>query len=1667
MANQFQKINFRDLSRGIDQRSAPTSIPDGFAEDLQNVDTNSNGFLSKRPGYQGYYGYLPVRVLNIQHIDTSIVFTIDSSFDTTGVDNIPIVVYGRLSGSQSGDWSDSDNAEYYLIATVDLRYVLDSGSNTLTVPETETGINTDTQFAAVVASLSATDNSSSFIFADSIDINDSDPFDVDVNYTVPVDTAAFIYFSDKTPVVGTTYVQEDTIPSTSTTTVTIPLSSHNLTSFSIIPQFYYHSGSEWVQFIPNFATVDVTTGEVQYQVTNSGGSGLAVRAILTAAPVPNTMSISIPPMTTDTMTITTDEDFYFMSVWSSSGSLLSLVIPDAIVRDSNNNTIDVTITNSSVSTTSYTAYYEFTELTSSTITVTDNSNTSTTYADSEPQLTIWGIPHAGHYDDAHPNGGMVNHIDSYRSELVEYLVSGVGGNIFKAGERDAVGVSYLIPTTDVDLEARVSAATTIGPAFQTSSTGRTRGCVGSSNVVDGYNPVTAVSLASSGVTTYTIDFQSKTGLLSTAINTAGNIPDYLTVTGMAHAVHNGRFKILSTNDSSNTITVSNPLVTLSDFDETGALGLAGSFTDEIPLVDFSRFLAGDTISCSILEATAGNSSQDTVQVYDVTDNVSMPGGLAIFGSRSASIAPVEDTTNFVTGDMCGLTGVNRKVRITYINNDDDQDIDTITGDGTTATVELANPHHLRNGQQVVLLHTDEDDYTGIHTITSIPTIYSFTFASSSTASVLLGSDAIVAGQTLEFDEELDVQDAAATPTSVTVEGRWIPIEAPDTEDNIPDTTHYRYFDDGDYADQSTLRSTMVSNNLYLTNHADEVFKYDGSTNYQAGLFRWQPELFAQVDTTVPSILESSVRITYSAVDTAENSLEVDTTAPFSVGSRVVDDDTDDIYTVSSIDVTNTKLFFVEPLAAVIGGSDTIRLTSRFKYYFRLNAIDANQNVIASAVTGANDFIVDLNDSGQIHLRLVGFPAWGVYDYDRIELQVYRTTANTEAPFYLVRTVDVSFDVGDGYIDIQDGTTDETLAKTANLDAVNTALKGAELGTAWTQPPRSKYVTTAENRMILANIKDYPELDIVLRKNPESVAVTAANLADIKLLLHKDVNDVSTTTNMVDRATYQWRTSGAVTITPATDITASTADFTVTKTAHGLSVGNWVYLFHAAQGTTNKLTFAGWHQISSVTADTFTILFNSDGTDGGANDVNRYVTAVTPTDIPVWIGTDGNRNQVGSEIINEFTAVTRMAEAINASMRLSVSSGFKPWVVAQAGSDIGIGRLVLRQERVFTESFSMVVPSAPSTASWFVQGIQRDPTDSITSSSRVFPSRVVVSYVNYPEIFDNPFASQGEGDSVVDVNSADGQEITGVIPFFGESVFGGGQVEGTLVVFKTNSIYLLDLASRGLSKLQSRGLGCTAPYSIASTRDGIMFANEAGVYRLNRDQSISYVGQMVERIWQDEVNKDQLAVMTGHHYSTGSKYKLSVPLDGENTNSQVLVYDHQREGRDQEYGAWTRYTNHAATGWANLATESFFSTTDGQVFKIRNAGDSSDYRDDASAVDTMLILLKAMDFGVAGVRKIVRNVIAHFQLRRSSMFGTEIEVGADLKGTFSSAGIFTFTKNALVKAVDALVSLPQRKMEFLQIKITNDTKDEDVILTGIDADVVVIGDRGIKDRSETT
>ena len=1754
MAYNYSKVHVKDFGGGMDQRSGENAIPETFSEDLQDCITNSNGLLAKRPGFQGYYGFIPMRVTQIQHAGTDIIFSFDNALNIDDVSTTPIVVYGLLSGSQSGDWSNSNNVEYYASFTSGAVTTLLSADSALTKSNAHETVDTFTQ---VVVKDSSTDNDNTWLLVDSFDIDNTTPFDIDINYTVATNTDVFFLHADKDAVGGETYVANDTTTSASGDVFQILAATHNLNNFHIISQHYYLDGSEWREFVPDVFTINNSTGEVN--VTVSLGASVSTKHILTVPSATNIKEGTISASTTGTIVVSTTDDFNFWNVYSVSGTTLTLEVPDSVVTDVSADTMTFTIQNSTGSDVDYKIYYEAAALLSNSLTVTDNSATSATYTDTDPQLTLWGIPHTENYNTSVNSEGHVTHIDNYNRAAEERLVAGLGGNIFSARTQAENGTTHLIPSTEISIEDRTNAAVIVAPLFgfghdftasdtsvvdiateiitiaahgffdtdkvqfstvtgtlptgisaatdyfiiaSTANTFKisltsggsavnitavgvgsclvhskdlssTRAEVFSTDTSSAGALITTVAWASSTSVVYSLSLTGKVGSLTSSVDVATATADFLTVTGCAKAINNGTFKITAVDNSANTITCTNTGATTL-FDETGVKARGNIFTDSIVLANNSVFLPSDSLaneSFGNVAVTVNTSSSTTLVVAGITGKIDMSGGERIFGTRTSDVIPMAAITNFVAGDVCTVTGLSRQVRVQSVNtNTSDLSISDISVSGTTATVTVTT-HGLVVGDKINLLRTGVAAYDGAQTIVTTPSTLTFTFTTSDTTG---SSTGVVQKNTMHLDESFSLFDDDDTPMTLTVTGRWIPIEAPTSTDDQIDTTYTKHFDSAEYEKQDTMRSTTVADNMYLTNYADEVFKFDGTDLYQAGLPRWQPQLFVQVDTTTGSIVPSLNSVAGSDPASGSN-IFTPTTAGhesiFSAGDVVVGS-SGAIHTIQRVDTVNNLIYTVDEL----GGSETtLTLTNRFKYYFRLNAIDANQNIVASAVTGVDDFVVDMGSAAaQIKMRLLGFPLWGIYDYDNIELEIYRTKTGTSAPFFKVANKDVSFSIGGGYIDFTDASQDDFLT---TLDPVNTALKGIEVGTTWTQPLRAKYITSADNRLVLGNIKDYPQLDVVLSADAGLGTINAAALDTKKVLLKKDSASSATDTDMVNVVEYEFVDGNEVTITPNTDIAQTSTTFTITSTSHGLIAGDWVYMFHAAAGTVNSLTYAGWWQLNSATTNAFVVKANMN-TAASAADVDRFVSATTEdskfANIPVWLGTDGNLNQVDANDDNEVNAIFRLAAAINASMRMADTSlsspdqsAFVPWVIASAGSEYKGGQIVLRQEKIESTTMELTVPAAVTNATWFVNDISRTAATDVAATSQLFPSRVLISYKNFPEIFDNPFGLVIESDSAVDVNAADGQEITGIIPFFGSSAFGASLVEESLVVFKSNSIYLLNVTTLEVQKIQSRGLGCTAPYSIATTRDGIMFANNSGIYRLNRNQSIAYVGKNMEKLWQDSVNRDQLAVMTGHHYAVGRQYKLSVPVgSSQTTNNQVYVYDHQREGKAQEFGAWSRFTNHAATGWANQGNDAFFGTTDGQIMSIRRVGNETDYRDDADAI-SMVAILRAEDFGQPGSRKIVGAVTSHFQLRRSSMKGTTMSSSADLDGDFSSAGTFTFTKGTTNKLGNAVSNLPRRRLSYLQLKYTNSTKDEDVVLTGIDYSVALLNEKGVPDRASTT
>ena len=1682
---QYTDIPENDLSRGIDARSAETSIDPGFVKDLLNGEVLEKR-VRKRVGYQGHAGNVPVRVLSAESIQTTnqICFTLDQSIDLGSIRSSPLVVYGKLESSVStmgsGTFNPStDVGRYYSTFTTTIRKEMGTGAGTIDVPGTEHALETADLYIGTAEASSSVTRDNTIVGMDNINVDETS-FDIAVDYNNGTGSAKdiFVYYLDKSTVAGDSYVATGTGSS-----VSISSGTHGLSNFNILVRCYIDNGTDRNVITPDSITINNLTGQVD--VTFSSSINYII--LLSAAPTSNSVTGIISAGVSAQIEIEeADTPFLFASIYEISGTTLTEVLPNSISFNDSTNIHTITMVNSTSSAKSFVIYYEYGQIRSNQICVEDSLVTAD-ISSTRPQLTLWGLDHTEIYPDPTLREGWVSHVDSYRRAGEQRIICGLGGNLFGSYSLDEISTSYLLPQTLPNLTYTVDVAGVIGPLlWDTGETpARRRGYITADAAGEHWAEVSAVAYDSSNTyVKYTIELPNKAILnssgsataLSSVISTTTDLEDWLTVTDMSYARHNGTFKIKQIQDDTDRIYlwVENTSIDSSDYDDSGVSGQAGVFTDNIDFTTVIDLLPGDTLVSPVfgnsIIASVLSVHIDAAVIDGIVDVISLGSGLQIPAKRTSSVISVASTEDFVRGDMIAYSEVTRLCRIKYINPDTNRNL-TINGDGSTATAILSsgNTDSLQVGMDVIISRAGV--YSGIQTITEVNSATSFSFSSAETETAVAG---VLVGGTLHIDEDLTWQDTTNDSVTITVSRRLIPLEAPEDSWGLTPNTYVRHLDSTSYNNQNFLRSTMVVDNMYFTNYGDEVYKFDGTNIYRAGLFAWQPGLFIVTDTNpTAKIIVNNPSATPSAVADNVFTLALGDEQKFSAGDRVRHSFTGGFndYTVlkSYDDSTNgfVEVSRTSTTSIALGAAPSLTRLSQLRYYFRLNAVDANDNVIASAVTGAQDHVVELAQDAAIRLRLVGFPAWDVYDYDRLEVEIYRTKSNTSVPFYKITTLEMEFDSDNGYIDFVDSFSDSDLF---DLDAVNTALLGEDLGTTWSDPVRAKYTTSIGNRLVLGNVTDYPQLDIQLVADG---TLTDSALAGDYLTFRRDNTAAGTVTDMTDTAVYEWvQTSSALSISSLTGSVG--VAFTVqTGTNHGLSVGDWVYLFHSAVPTTSEvLLYSGWWQVATVpAADQFTV--NFDGTEGSpAGTPDKCLLATDPTNIPVPLGTDGNMGMAnGNSSLVAFTSMRRMSMAINTTMRkvdtsISGYEDFIPWLVARGGNDVSVaGRLLVRQPRADSTTVEMI----PTFSGYdlFINNIRRSTGDQVSASTRLYPSRILVSYENYPELFDSPTATlDSDSDSAIDVNSADGQEITGVIPFFGEAAFGAAQQAAILIVFKTNSIYLVDINEKiqgrnPVQRIETEGLGCTAPYSIASTKNGIMFANESGIYCLRRNQAIQYIGRYMERNWQESVNRDYLDIVQGHHYGVGRQYKVSVPLADSSTtqvlNSEAYVYDHTGE-QEGLLGAWSRFDNHPATGWANLEQDAYMASSTGRVFSIRRAtGDEelTNYRDDNQAINFQL-QTRANDFGNYGIRKVIDQVTINYRVGAENT-GTSVGTALDTEQEYRTTTPFTIPKQTQLTGVGDsiqrdMVSIThntdRRRGLYFQVQVANSTLDENVEIAGI-------------------
>lgn len=1704
-------ITQKNIANGIDQHSASSAIKEGYSDTLENVDTNTGGYLSTRPGYEGYCGFLPVRATEFEEtVDGEIRITFGDSdtVDLSPAVQGPIVVSGKLSinsdtaaGSSADDFYTGDiTSQYYTTWKVDNRDLLLTGSHTIDKYVAIHKQETKNLFVGFAKATNVTGSSNYQLTPDLTTVRADYSAEIQYTYT-PAGTTneSFVYVKKHDPVSGESYKESFV----ATTTAVIPESNHGLDNFNILVRCYDTPGftTDIIEVIPDEVKIAADgTVTVEFGVPFTGDILLASTPRSFDGIVGASNQIVIP---------SPGSAWNFVDVYYLIGTTRHRVIPDDITYDADLDTLTIGYTlPSGTPAETVVVYYENATVPSNAIKVNANTNNGIYLKDINPQITVWGIDHRNIYTDEAVRGGYVNHIDSYRRSGETRIVSGLGGNLFAAKARREVGLKYsdndpFMPGYFISMDGRTNSSISLAPLFQPNTIQtRTRGAVVDASILNNLAKITSTTYISSTEVDYGLQFDVPVTLTGKV-----DVGDFFTVTGLAYTQLAGEFQFVSVSNDGTT----NPIVRLSNsngmtrFNSTSTVGYMGCFTDKISMDSVPNFVSGDTLNYSSIDAVntmVVKTTPTTTDLYvsGVTQEIPIPSGLNLKATRVTNklyLGDIQDNKmvkNIVPGDMLIVGEHKHKQRVI--------DIDIVNNNVT-------------------------------------------------------------------IDDTITVTNRDIAE----VDCRWMPIEAPDHKSDIAETTYVKHLASNIYTDQTTVRSTMVNDNMYFTNGEDAVMKFDGTNIYKSGLFRWQPQAFSSIDTTSGGIVPNNTSIklevnrqlilgtdisvgspavlsmvghgydtndkialvnekdaastlptgivesteyyvvktgddTFTLSTTPNNANPVVTTVASSanavhaiiqsfvsdnrftvdnfvdvsiigIGDRITHAQDSASYTVLKLDTEANYIYVTAPITGTaIVEEDEVTEVVAYKNYFRLNAIDANNNVIGSAATGSEDNIIELDGPSNVDFKLIGMPVWKMYDYNRIELQHYRTKGNGSI-FYLVRTVLLDFDKYKGYVHLTDNVNDDLLIEEDQLSF------GGELGLQSNAPIRAKYMTSVNNRLVLSNLRGYPQYDFTITKSNDTPKLLTSHLEGSTFTFDR-ISNVGQFDGIENRVAYEFTSVdpgvSVVDTEAVTENANGTANITFPLTL-SMSAGNWLYLYHPTVGDDNDITYAGWCQVVSSVGVTgagriYEVSMEYKGSTIPALKVIRKPSSISITDtIPVWLGVDGNYRNRNSNTTRsiESMAAMRLSLAINSSMRnqfkkeADVSGGddFHPWLTAHSGNDYSAGEIKVIQPDSELDSGSVEVTQATTNYELFTNNIktfQTDTTERINNVVYSYPSRIIQSYPNYPELFDNPeIEIDLNSFSVRDINPADGQDITATIPFFGESTFGGSQLNSSLVIFKSSSIYVYNTETKEYQKLDSRGLGCTAPHSVAASRNGIMFANESGIYRVNRDLSISYVGKYVERIWKDDINRDGLSEAVGHQYHLGRKYKISLPMGSDAKNSEVLVYSHDSEGGGTEYGSWTKYTNHQATGWANQDNDAFFGSISGDVYKVRNTGDKSDFRDDADAV-AIKITTRGEDFGTPGKRKYVKRAFLEFQLDHTDISDLHVESRTNLRGVYTSAGDIT-AKQADGEYIPVRLSLEEKKGVQIQLQLEHAEKDEEIVLTGIGWEVDGLQSTGISEQAD--
>lgn len=202
---------------------------------------------------------------------------------------------------------------------------------------------------------------------------------------------------------------------------------------------------------------------------------------------------------------------------------------------------------------------------------------------------------------------------------------------------------------------------------------------------------------------------------------------------------------------------------------------------------------------------------------------------------------------------------------------------------------------------------------------------------------------------------------------------------------------------------------------------------------------------------------------------------------------------------------------------------------------------------------------------------------------------------------------------------------------------------------------------------------------------------------------------------------------------------------------------------------------------------------------------------------------------------------------------------------------------------------------------------------------------------------DPFSVFYSKEKIEGISIEFSQELSFTVDYFGGKITALGAMDDKIIIFKKTLIYFVagqgpDALGNGsftLPQLVSTDAGCNQPHSIVLMSLGLMFKSAKGIYLLNRQLSVEYIGHAVD-IYND------LTITSATNLANENRV-IFTTLEG-----RTLVYD-------TYFAQWYTFTNQQATN-SVLGREYWYFCDQNYVYKVTP---NQDYDKSGSAIQSRI------------------------------------------------------------------------------------------------------------------